>query len=151
LSPAHSATPRQITPRRWPESNSALYAVRRGGTAPVLFVCEDNGIGISVDTPRNWIKDSWSNRPHLTYFEAQGELDAVWDATEKAIDHCRQQRTPVFLHLATTRLWGHAGTDVETTYRTLAELKQAEAQDPLLANARRLVETGAASPMSYSG
>jgi len=131
--------------------NSALYAVRRGGTAPVLFVCEDNGIGISVDTPRIWIKDSWSNRPHLTYFEAAGELDAVWDATEKAIDHCRQQRTPVFLHLATTRLWGHAGTDVETTYRTLAEIEAAEAQDPLLANARRLVETGAASPDELLG
>ena len=126
--------------------NSALYAVRRGGTAPVLFVCEDNGIGISVDTPQNWIRDSWSSRPHLTYFEAAGEIDEIWNAMTAAVDHCRQHRTPVFLHLATTRLWGHAGTDVETTYRTLAEIEAAEARDPLLVNARRLIGCGAASP-----
>lgn len=126
--------------------NSALYTVRRGGTAPVLFICEDNGIGISVETPRRWIEDSWSNRPHLRYFEAGGELDEVWTTVAAAIDWCRTQRTPVFLRLATTRLWGHAGTDVETTYRTLGEIEAAEAADPLLVNARRLVGLGAATP-----
>ena len=126
--------------------NSALYAVRRGGVAPILFICEDNGIGISVDTPRDWIRDSWSNRPHLRYFSATGEIDEVWNTVSEAIDHCRRSRTPVFLHLATTRLWGHAGTDVETTYRTMAEIEAAESRDPLLINARRLIECGAATP-----
>lgn len=125
--------------------NSALYTVRRGGTSPILFICEDNGIGISVDTPRDWIRDSWSNRPHLQYFSAAGEIDEVWNTVAAAIGYCRRHRTPVFLHLATTRLWGHAGTDVETTYRTLAEIEAAEARDPLLSNARRLIETGAAT------
>ncbi|HEY6400743.1 MAG TPA: thiamine pyrophosphate-dependent enzyme, partial [Blastocatellia bacterium] len=50
--------------------NAARYAVRRGGAAPILFLCEDNGIGISVETPRNWIHDSFSNQPYLKYFEA---------------------------------------------------------------------------------
>ena len=45
-----------------------------------------------------------------------------------------------------TRLWGHAGTDVETTYRKVEEIEAAEANDPVLVNARRLVETGAATP-----
>jgi len=125
--------------------NSALYTVRRGGTSPILFICEDNGIGISVDTPRDWIRDSWSNRPHLQYFSAAGEIDEVWNTVAAAIGFCRRHRTPVFLHLATTRLWGHAGTDVETTYRTLAEIEAAEARDPLLSNARRLIETKAAT------
>jgi 2-oxoisovalerate dehydrogenase E1 component len=44
------------------------------------------------------------------------------------------------------RLWGHAGSDVETTYRTLDEIEAIEAQDPLLRNARRLVDAGAATP-----
>ncbi len=126
--------------------NAARYTVRRGGAAPILFVCEDNGIGISVETPPNWIRDSYGDQPHLTYFEASGEIDDVWNATEAAIEVCRRKRSPVFLHLKCTRLWGHAGTDVETTYRKVEEIEAAEANDPLLVNARRLVETGAATP-----
>ncbi|MEK7832934.1 MAG: transketolase C-terminal domain-containing protein, partial [Acidobacteriota bacterium] len=121
-------------------------AIRRGGAAPVIFLCEDNGIGISVSTPNNWIHDSFCNQPHLHYFEAKGELDEVFDTVSEAVATCRQLRQPVFLHLHTTRLWGHAGTDVETTYRTLSEIEAEEAKDPLLVNARRLIETGAASP-----
>ncbi len=126
--------------------NSALYTVRRGGGAPVLFLCEDNGIGISVDTPRNWIRDSFRERPHLRYFEADGEVDEIWSTVEEAIRCCRHFRTPVFLHLHVARLWGHAGTDVETSYRTMAEVEAEEARDPLLRNARRLIELGVATP-----
>lgn len=126
--------------------NSARYAVRRGGAAPILFLCEDNGIGISVSTPANWIHDSFSNQPHLKYFEAKGTMDEIFDVVDEAISTCRRSRQPVFLHLHTTRLWGHAGTDVETTYRSLQEIEAEEAKDPLLVNARRLIETGAATP-----
>jgi 2-oxoisovalerate dehydrogenase E1 component len=126
--------------------NAARYTVRRGGSAPILFLCEDNGIGISVDTPRDWIRDSFSNQPHLSYFEADGEIDEIWETTEDAISECRRSRHPVFLHLPVTRLWGHAGTDVETTYRTLEEIQFQETKDPLLRNARRLIESGAAAP-----
>ncbi|HKX30806.1 MAG TPA: thiamine pyrophosphate-dependent enzyme, partial [Blastocatellia bacterium] len=126
--------------------NAARYAMRRGGSAPILFICEDNGIGISVETPSGWIRDSFSHLPHLTYFEASGTMDEIWKVTAEAIDTCRHRRAPVFLHLHVTRLWGHAGTDVETTYRTLEEIVLAESRDPLLLNARRLIETGAAVP-----
>jgi 2-oxoisovalerate dehydrogenase E1 component len=128
--------------------NAALYTVRRGGTAPILFVCEDNGIGISVDTPKNWVHDSFSNRPHLEYFNAEGAIDDVWNVVLSAVDACRRSRRPVFLRLASSRLWGHAGTDVETTYRTPDEIEAEEAKDPILLNARRLLETGAATGAS---
>jgi 2-oxoisovalerate dehydrogenase E1 component len=126
--------------------NSARYAVRRGGRVPIVFLCEDNGIGISVETPQNWIRDNFSALPHLAYVELSGTLDEIWDGGASAISRCRNTRTPVFVHLHTVRLWGHAGTDVETSYRPLAEIEAAEARDPLLANARRLIETGAATP-----
>ncbi len=126
--------------------NAARYTVRRGGQAPILFLCEDNGIGISVETPRNWIHDSFSAQPHLRYFETGGAMDEIYDVVAEAIETCRTTRAPVFLHLHVTRLWGHAGTDVETTYRTLEEVAAAEAKDPLLSNARHLIETGATTP-----
>ena len=126
--------------------NSARYAVRRGGQAPIVFLCEDNGIGISVETPRNWIRDSFGHQTHLAYFEAAGAMDEIWAVADAAVRHCRANRTPVFLHLHTVRLWGHAGTDVESSYRSVAEIEAIEARDPLLVNARLLVESGAATP-----
>jgi 2-oxoisovalerate dehydrogenase E1 component len=126
--------------------NAARYAVRRGNPVPILFLCEDNGIGISVDTPPRWIQESFGSQRYLRFFDATGPVDQVWDVVAEAIDHCRTKRSPVFLRLETQRLWGHAGSDIETAYRSTVEIESVEAQEPLLRNARRLLETGAASP-----
>ncbi|MGH3441520.1 MAG: thiamine pyrophosphate-dependent enzyme [Nitriliruptorales bacterium] len=126
--------------------NAARYAHRRGSPVPILFVCEDNRLGISVDTPRRWIEETFADLPHLRYVRADGELDEVWDAVTAAIADCRSSRLPVFLHLPTVRLWGHAGSDVETGYRSVAAIEADEQRDPLVRNARRLVATRAAAP-----
>jgi 2-oxoisovalerate dehydrogenase E1 component len=126
--------------------NAARYARKRGAPMPIVFVCEDNGIGISVETPRDWVRETWSPASHISYFEAHGELDRVHAVAATAIEACRHLRAPVFLHLKTVRLWGHAGSDIETGYRTLEQIEKVEARDPLLAAARRLVECGAADP-----
>ncbi len=126
--------------------NTARYAVRQGLPMPILFVCEDNDTGISVPTPPGWIAGTFSNLPHLRYVLADGELDAVWGAVGEAVQHVRSTRQPAFLHLRTVRLWGHAGSDAEHGYRSLAEIAEVEARDPLLRNARRLIEAGAATP-----
>ena len=126
--------------------NAARFAQRCGSPVPVLFVCEDNGIGISVETPARWIEESFGHVPYLRYLRASGAIDDVWEAVADAIDTCRMSRSPVFLHLDTVRLLGHAGSDVETQYHSLEEIEETEARDPLLANAKRLIETGAAKP-----
>ena len=126
--------------------NSARYAWRRMNPTPVLFVCEDNQRGISVETPRRWIRDFFSRLEHLRYFEASGELEEVWDTVSLAIQTCRTTRQPTFLRLRCHRLWGHAGTDVQSAYMSQAEIEEGEAKDPVLTNARRLVESGAATP-----
>jgi 2-oxoisovalerate dehydrogenase E1 component len=126
--------------------NTARYAVRLGQPMPLLLVCEDNDVGISVPTPDGWIADTFGGMPHLRYVRADGDLAAVWDAVGEAVDHVRERRQPVFLHLRTVRLWGHAGSDAEQAYRSLAEVEAIESRDPLLANAQLLVETGAATP-----
>jgi 2-oxoisovalerate dehydrogenase E1 component len=125
--------------------NAARWARRVGSPLPLLFVCEDNGIGISVATPRGWVEATVAALPGLAYVRANGELDAIWTAAEEAIDHARRRRAPVFLHLDTTRLWGHAGSDVEVAYRSREEIEASEARDPVARTARQLLATGAAS------
>jgi 2-oxoisovalerate dehydrogenase E1 component len=126
--------------------NSARWIHRHGAPTPILFVCEDNGIGISVSTPSRWIAETYGSLPGLRYVRAAGEVDEVWDAVGGALAACREMRAPVFLHLETVRLWGHAGSDVEAVYRSADEITATEARDPLLRTARRLVATGAATP-----
>ncbi|GGI09425.1 thiamine pyrophosphate-dependent enzyme [Egicoccus halophilus] len=131
--------------------NSARWARRRGNGVPIVFLCEDNGIGISVPTPARWVETTFGRLPGLRYHRAEGELDEVWASVEAALDDCRDQRAPVFLHLPTVRLWGHAGSDVESAYRPLDDIRAAEADDPLLRTARRLLATGAATPRQLRG
>ena len=125
--------------------NAARWSQRRGRPTPILFVCEDNGIGISVETPTRWIETSVQGMRGLTYIRAEGEVDEVYDATRRAIDTVRDRRKPVFLHLPTVRLWGHAGSDLEAAYRSRAEIEATEEADPIARNARYLIATGAAS------
>ena len=126
--------------------NTARYAVRMGLPMPLLLVCEDNDTGISVPTPEGWIAATFGAQPHLRYVLADGELDEVWERVGEAIEHVRTTRQPAFLHLRTVRLWGHGGSDAEQGYRSVAEIEEVEARDPLARNARRLIELGAASP-----
>jgi 2-oxoisovalerate dehydrogenase E1 component len=126
--------------------NTARYGVKIGLPMPILFICEDNDVGISVPTPRGWIAETFGNQPDLRYWYADGEIDEIWELAEQAIHFVRSSRRPAFLHLKTVRLWGHAGSDAEQVYRAADEIAASEARDPLLRNARRLIETGAASP-----
>ena len=53
---AASATPRPTTRQPSAPSTPRGYCVHRGMPMPVLFVCEDNGIGISTRSPEGWIR-----------------------------------------------------------------------------------------------
>lgn len=124
--------------------NSAGWTAHQNLPCPILFVCEDNDIGISTRTPGGWIESQFSNRAGLTYFKADGlDLVDTYEVAKRAIEYCRKHRRPVFLHLKLKRLLGHAGTDMETEYRTPAELEGIEASDPLLMSAETALESGA--------
>ncbi|WP_395648612.1 thiamine pyrophosphate-dependent enzyme [Thermomonas sp.] len=123
--------------------NAASWTAYQKLPAPVLYVCEDNGIGISVKTPSGWIVENFKHRPDLDYFFADGlDLAAGYGDVLRAVEHCRKTRRPTFLHLRTNRIMGHAGTDFEIEWRSIEELCAVEATDPLLRSAAIALESG---------
>jgi 2-oxoisovalerate dehydrogenase E1 component len=127
--------------------NAACHTSYQGIPVPLLLVCEDNGIGISVPTPRGWVAAAYSERPGLRYLAADGcDPVATYDTTAEAAALARSRRSPVFLHLSMVRFLGHAGSDAEAAYRAPADLAADLARDPLAATAGELVRAGLLSP-----
>ncbi|MEZ5716661.1 MAG: thiamine pyrophosphate-dependent enzyme [Paracoccaceae bacterium] len=127
--------------------NTAGWTAVQHTPLPLLFVCEDNGIGISVKTPTGWVEASMRHRPGLKYFAADGlDLYQAFTVAQEAAHYVRHRRKPAFLHLRTVRLYGHAGADMPTTYMPKSEVEADEANDPLLHSVRLLAEAGAAGP-----
>ena len=126
--------------------NTACWASVQSTPLPLLFVCEDNGIGISTKTPKGWIEASMSHRPGMRYFQADGlNIHDTYEVACEAARYVREQRKPAFLHVRTVRLYGHAGADVPTTYLSKAEVEADEANDPLLHSVRLLSQAGTLS------
>ena len=123
--------------------NAAAWAAYQHLPMPLIFLCEDNGIGISVRTPGGWIEANYSQRPALHYIQCDGVdmLDAMRGCDE-AVQYARSRRKPVFLHMRTVRLMGHAGADVEASYAAMELIEANEAHDPLLHSARILLQHG---------
>ncbi|MEU8026910.1 thiamine pyrophosphate-dependent enzyme, partial [Micromonospora haikouensis] len=126
--------------------NTAGWYDHTGLRIPVLFVCEDNGLGISVRSPKGWVEATLRSKPGIRYFSADG-TDPVqaYEAAVEAAGWVRRHRRPAVLHLSTVRLMGHAGADAEAAYRSSGEIAADLDRDPLLATARLLVAAGVAT------
>ncbi|SIR99231.1 thiamine pyrophosphate-dependent enzyme [Micromonospora avicenniae] len=126
--------------------NTAGWYDHTGLRIPVLFVCEDNGLGISVRTPQGWVETTLRSKPGIRYFAADGgDPVQAYAVAAEAAAWVRRHRRPALLHLRTVRLMGHAGADAETAYRSPAEIAADLDLDPVAAMARLLVEAGVAS------
>lgn len=132
--------------------NTACWAAFQGTPMPIIFLCEDNGIGISTRTPPGWIEANFSGRAGLNYIACDGsDLVDTYAAARQALEIARRQRKPVFLHMKTVRLYGHAGNDVQLAYRSKEEIRAEEERDPLLASAALLIEEGVMSAAQVRG
>jgi 2-oxoisovalerate dehydrogenase E1 component len=121
--------------------NTASWVTSQGGHVPVIFICEDNGTGISVPTDDKWIEQNFNNRHGIDYIQTDGlHLIDLMIKSRRADHDCRINRSPIFLHMKTVRLMGHAGSDVEVGYKPLPEIEATEFNDPLLHSARILME-----------
>ncbi len=123
--------------------NAAQWVAYQHYPLPLVFICEDNGIGISVTTPKSWVETIIKARPALHYIQADGlNLADVYRAAQEAEQIARVKKQPVFLHIKTVRLLGHAGSDIESQYSTQADIEKNEFNDPLLHSARIILENG---------
>jgi 2-oxoisovalerate dehydrogenase E1 component len=123
--------------------NTAAHFAHQDVPLPLLYVCEDNGIGISVRSPGGWVESALRARSALRYEHAPGDdPEVALEIAEDLADWVRETQRPAVLHLRTVRFLSHAGADVETAYRTPQEIRADWDADPLLATGRWLVETG---------
>ncbi len=125
--------------------NTAGWYDHTGLRIPVLFVCEDNGLGISVRSPQGWVATALRSKPGIRYFAADG-ADLVAPT--------RRRRGGGLGAPAPTP--GRAAPDhgpadgprrraPRAAYRPAAEIVADVARDPVVATARRLVDAGLAS------
>jgi 2-oxoisovalerate dehydrogenase E1 component len=132
--------------------NTAGYTAHNGIGLPLLFVCEDNGWGISVPSPARWVEATLAHRPGIRYASADGsDLTDAYDTASELAEWVRSERRPAVLHLRTVRYMGHAGTDVESGYRSASSLRADLERDPLLGTAQLLVAAGVATPAELVG
>jgi 2-oxoisovalerate dehydrogenase E1 component len=123
--------------------NTAGWTSYQGVPLPLVFVCEDNGIGISTRTPQDWVSASMKHRPGVEYFQCDGlNILDTYRVAREVEAFTRKTRRPAFLHMGCVRLFGHAGADAQHMYMSQDDIEATEAHDPLLYSARLLIELG---------
>ena len=123
--------------------NTAAHCAFQRLPMPLLLVCEDNGLGISVPTPPGWVETALRSRATLRYEYADGsDSAAVLDVSRELAGWVRAERKPAVLHLRTVRYLSHAGADAEMAYRAPQDIRADFERDPVLATGRWLVASG---------
>jgi 2-oxoisovalerate dehydrogenase E1 component len=127
--------------------NAAAWIAYQSVPLPLIMVCEDNGLGVSVPTPAGWVEATARRFPAFHYVACDGlDLLDTLRAARQAERVARASRKPVFLHMGCVRLMGHAGADAQEGYLSAAEIEAQERQDPLLYGAALLLEHGVLAP-----
>jgi 2-oxoisovalerate dehydrogenase E1 component len=123
--------------------NTAAHTSFQGLPVPLLFVCEDNGLGISVPSPAGWVETVLRSRPRVRYEAAEGsDPAAALESSRELAEWVRERRRPAVLHLRTVRYLSHAGADAEMAYRPPQAIREDYGRDPILGTARLLVASG---------
>lgn len=124
--------------------NWASHSFHSGDRVPVIFVCEDNGLGLSVPSPSGWVERSTGERPGLDVIDVDGSEPArVLSEVGALAERVRTTGGPGFVRLRTVRFLGHAGTDVESAYRSPAEIQDDRDRDPIIGAAQLAIDIGA--------
>jgi 2-oxoisovalerate dehydrogenase E1 component len=127
--------------------NAVCYLAHRNIPCPALFVCEDNGIGISTKSPHGWPAAALQRLPGLQYWHVDGaDPESLLSVVSESLAAVRASRRAAVLHLRTVRFMGHGGSDAEIAYRSRSEILADYARDPVLRTAETLVDRGVMLP-----
>lgn len=101
---------------------------------PVVFLCENNLYGMSMSSERAFNLEKLSDRargygiPGVTV--DGNDVQAVYEATQEAVDRARAGGGPTFIEAKTYRWRGHSKSD-KNLYRTRDEIEEWRAKDPI--------------------
>lgn len=114
---------------------------------PVVFLLEDNGYAISVpvevQTAGGDISKLVSGFPNLYRQKVDG-TDPVesYAAMWRAVDNCRKNRGPSFVHAKVIRPYSHSLSDDEKLYRADEERASDAERDPIKRFGARIIDEG---------
>jgi len=123
---------------------------------PVVFLLEDNGYAISVpvevQTAGGDLSKLVSGFPNLYRQRCDG-TDPIESLAvmRRAVDNCRKNRGPSFVHAKVIRPYSHSLSDDEKLYRCEAERVADAEHDPIKRFGALLVEQGIASQDDLQG
>ena len=119
---------------------------------PVLYVCENNLYGIGTRIERStavidqYKRVSGYNIPSTQ--EDGQDIEKVFKAAKKAVNHVRSGKGPYFLELMTYRYRGHSMSD-SNAYRSKDEERMWSNRDPIIMLRDRLIEAGELTKADY--
>ena len=108
---------------------SVAFALER--RLPMVFLVEDNGIGISTVTAKmNPLAIGMLNE-RLWQLIDGCDVDAVFDIVHPAMEAVRRGEGPQFIWCRTERISSHSSADDHRRYRAEEELASLEEKDPI--------------------
>lgn len=103
---------------------------------PVVFLIINNNYAMGTSVERASAEPDLYKR--AAAFRMEGErvdgddLDAMIEATSRLMARAREERRPAVLEAITYRFRGHSVADAGLSYRTKAEVKERQQNDPLI-------------------
>lgn len=110
---------------------------------PVLFVIEDNKYGISTPTEKFFAYSIGGilSEEHVVRVDGR-RMDAVHEATERAVEKARRGEGPTILWFDLDRLSSHTSSDDHRVYRDLDEIAAMADRDPIRLLKEELIASG---------
>ncbi|MHB8619670.1 MAG: thiamine pyrophosphate-dependent dehydrogenase E1 component subunit alpha, partial [Chloroflexota bacterium] len=110
---------------------------------PMIFFCENNGYAISVPSGRQMPVPHVIDRAAAYGFAGVrvdgADVEAVYHATARAVQHARRGDGPTLIEANVERLRAHSSDDDDRRYRPDEELRRLPERDPLPALRDRLL------------
>jgi pyruvate dehydrogenase E1 component alpha subunit len=112
---------------------------------PILFICENNHYGMSMEVGRASAKLPIAQRAEgygiPWKFIDGNDVLLVYETIQQAVTHIQSGKGPYFVEAETYRYFGHSKSD-RNLYRTREEIDEWKRRDPIVRFRQRLVNGG---------